>query len=81
MAGCTAGQFVYGAVNSITLSAGTSYYVVSQENIGGDQWYDFGTVSTTTGATVNSSAYFFNGVWNSYGPANTSFVPANFLYQ
>jgi hypothetical protein len=81
MAGCTAGQFVYGAVNPITLSAGTSYYVVSQETTGGDQWYDSGTVSATTAATVNSAVYFFNGVWNSYGSPNTSFVPANFQYQ
>jgi len=80
MAGCTAGQFVYGAVGPINLPAGGSYYLVSQETIGGDQWYDSGTVSTTTAAVVNSSAYFYLGAWNLYGSASTSFVPVNFQY-
>ena len=35
MAGCTAGQFVYGSLPiSITLQASTSYYVVTQESTG-----------------------------------------------
>jgi hypothetical protein len=49
MAGCTPGTFVYGAVSSIILPAGASYYLASQEVSGGDLWYDSGTVSTEAG--------------------------------
>jgi hypothetical protein len=39
LSGATAGQFKFGLLaNPITLSANTSYYVVSQETPGGDQW-------------------------------------------
>jgi len=82
MTGGVAGQFKYVSLGSpVTLQANTAYYLVSQEASGGDQWYDTGTVSSTTAAAVNSSTYSFNSVnWNSYSTANTSYVPANFQY-
>jgi List-Bact-rpt repeat protein/Big-like domain-containing protein/putative Ig domain-containing protein/Kelch motif protein len=80
MAGCTPGQFVYGAVSSITLPAGTSYYLASQETQGGDRWYDQGPISATNVAAVNNSVYFYNGTWISINSANTSYVPPNFQY-
>jgi hypothetical protein len=80
MSACTAGQFVYAALGSpIALPANTSYYLVSQELNGGDQWYDFGTVSTTTAAAVTNSVYSIDGInWATTGGPNTSYVPPNF---
>jgi hypothetical protein len=80
MAGCTGGQFVYAVLagGPITLQANTAYYVASQENSGGDQWYDYGTVTTTTDASVTNSVYFFSGSWITLAGPNTSYVPPNF---
>jgi uncharacterized OsmC-like protein len=80
MAGCTAGQFVYGTVNGVTLTAGASYYLVSQESYGGDRWYDFGKVASTAAAAVNSSVYYYSGNWIPINPGKTSYVPPNFQY-
>lgn len=45
-AGAPAGEFKYAALPStITLSPNRSYYVLSQETAGGDQWYDFATAA------------------------------------
>jgi hypothetical protein len=79
MAGCTPGQFVYASISPITLAAATSYYLVSQETLGGDQWYDYGAIFPTAAAAVNGSEYFLGG-WNSVNLANTSYVPPNFQY-
>ena len=82
MSGCAAGQFVYGALtNPIALLANTSYYLVSQEATGGDQWYDYGTISPGPDAAVNSSVYFNGTAWIGVGSANTSYVPPNFQYS
>ncbi len=81
MAGCTPNQFTYGTIAPVTLAAGTSYYLVSQETPGADQWYDQSGVSATNVAVVNSSVYSYNGVWYPIGAANTSYVPPNFQYS
>lgn len=67
----------------VTLAANTTYYIVSSEVSGGDQWY--GTTSlpslTTTGvAMVNSGIYFSNNAWHSYGSSGNCYVPLNFTY-
>src|SRR5262249_29857951 len=81
MAGCISGQFVYGAVSGVTLSAGATYYVASQETSGGDQWYDHGSIATTADAVVGSSIYSLDGsAWTASSGPNTSYVPPNFLY-
>ena len=78
MPGCVAGQFQYAALaGSITLPAGKSYYLVSQEFFGGDQWYEHGAVSTSTVATTNSSVYFDGANWIPADTTNTSYVPPN----
>ena len=82
MSGCTPGQFVYTPLSSaITLTAGTSYFLASQEKSGGDSWYDQGSLTSTGAAQVNNSVYHYNGLWYSLGAVNTSYVPVNFLYQ
>ncbi len=80
--GCAAGQFSYTALaSSITLQPNTVYYLVSQEASGGDQWYDYGAVSPTNIAVVNSSLYFNGANWISVAGSNSSYVPPNFLYS
>jgi hypothetical protein len=83
LSGCIPGQFFYSPLASpITLQANTAYYLVSPETIGGDQWYDYGTVSSTIVAVINSSIYSYDGVnWYSVSGNNTSYVPVDFQYS
>jgi hypothetical protein len=82
MAGCTPGAFVYTALGSpVTLTAGANYYLASQEVNGGDSWFDHGSLTSTAAGQVSSSVYLFNGAWQTIDGPNTSYVPANFLYQ
>src|SRR5262249_8190657 len=55
----TASTFQYGTLlTPVTLLANTSYYIVSQEFAGGDQWHDAdGTVITTSVASVDQGVY------------------------
>jgi hypothetical protein len=81
LSGATAGQFKYAALGSpITLSANTSYYVVSQESSGGDQWADDTTSVTTSGVASCDGAILNPGSWTFRPPADTTFVPVNFMY-
>jgi len=80
MAGCTAGQFVYTALPAtISLQASVSYELASLEVAGGDTWYDNGSVTATSDATVTNAVYY-NGNWVNFSGANTSYVPPNFEY-
>jgi hypothetical protein len=80
--GATAGQFKYVALgSSVTLLANTTYYIVSQESNGGDQWYDLNTTLTSTSvATINSPVYGTTGAWSTPSGAGQSFVPVSFKY-
>jgi hypothetical protein len=82
MSGCSQGQFQYGTLaGPITLQAGASYYLASQELAGGDQWYDHGVLSATNVATVNSSVWLNGAIWAAIDGPNTSYVPPNFQYS
>ena len=82
MSGCQAGQFVFATLNPpITLPAGGSYYLVSSEFYGGDEWYDLGNITTTAAASVNSSVYGYGGGWYGAGGTSTSYGPVNFQYD
>src|SRR5439155_27075739 len=78
----TAGQFVYGTLaNPVTLSANTSYYLVSQEIPGGDRWgTEYMTLTTTSVASCDGAILSNSSGWFFRPPANTSFVPLNFRY-
>jgi hypothetical protein len=82
MSGCTPGTFRFVSLSTpVTLSAGASFYLVSQEVVGGDKWYDLGSISITRDATANNSIYSSDGAnWISTGGANTSFVPPSLGY-
>jgi hypothetical protein len=80
--GSPSNGFKYAALAApITLAANTAYYLVSQETSGGDQWYDFNTVlTTTTKATVNNAVSRPSNSWVAAGTANNSYVPVDFKY-
>jgi hypothetical protein len=49
-------------VSNLSVSLLLAYYVMSSEAVGGDQWYDYQTVLTTTAAaTVLNIAYIDAG--------------------
>jgi len=80
-AGGTTGTFAYGALGSpVTLNANASYYIVSQETAGGDQWYDLDTVVQTTAvATVNGPVY--GTPYSAFASAGHSYVPVDLKYN
>ncbi len=82
--GGTAGTLAYANLPaSVTLSANTTYYVVSQETQGGDAWYDVNTsIQTTAVAAENTGIYSYDGAsYSGYGAANQSYGPVGFLYS
>jgi hypothetical protein len=82
--GAAAGQFQYATLSSaVTLNAGETYFLVSQEGAGGDQWYDWQTeVGTTSVASVSGGIYGFgSGSWYPVGWANRTYVPVTFKYS
>ncbi|MGA2247310.1 MAG: LamG domain-containing protein [Verrucomicrobiota bacterium] len=83
MGGGTVGQFQYAALSSpVGLAAGATYYVVSQETTGGDQWYDLNTLIATTGAAAQMAAVwsYGTGQWNLEGSPGQAYVPVDFQY-
>lgn len=67
----------------VTLSASTSYYFVSQESNGGDQWHDlYSTVSGTSVATINNAVYQTGpSTFVAAGSTGNGYGPLNFKYQ
>jgi hypothetical protein len=82
MAGCTPGQFAYQNLpNPITLPAGTSYYLASQETSGGDRWYEFAPITATAAGVINNSVYLSGAIWSPVAGVNNSYGPPNFKYS
>ena len=68
----------------LILNAGQRYYVVSEEVMGGDQFFDNDTVLTTLpDATVASPVYFDSDAqqWVLLGNPGSSYGPVNFAYD
>ena len=81
MAGGTPGGFVYASLGSpVTLNAGATYYIVSQETVNGDSWYDFDTTVLTTNVANVTSAVYSNGAYIAVGSAGHSYAPVDFQY-
>ncbi len=82
VAGGTQGAFVYTSLGSpVTLNANTSYYVITQETQGGDQWYDYNTaVQTTSVATVSSAVYNSGSSYIAPGSIGQTYGPVDFVY-
>lgn len=79
-AGVASGTYAFSGVNSVVLSANTSYFLLSQELSGGDTWYDLNTFITPTGVAGVLSAVYGPGP---YFPISSvgSYGPVNFQYQ
>ena len=76
-------NFVFAALPaSITLAANATYYVVSQEVSGGDNFYHIDTTVQTSTVAVITSGVFSDGSTNySFsGGIDQSYGPVNFLY-
>jgi len=73
MLGGTPGAFTYNNLPGlVSLSPNTTYYLLSQEVSGGDQWYDMDTTVQTSGvATLTGGAY---------GTPYTAVVSPNRMY-
>ncbi len=76
--GAPSGALPYGKLSSpLTLQANTTYYIVSQETAAGDQWYDLGSIQTTTVASETSGVWSPDGAtYNLFGSADQAYVPA-----
>jgi RHS repeat-associated protein len=86
--GAPTNQFKYAALATpVRLLANTTYYIVSREFNGGDKWYSFDNVLTTTSvASINNMAYtsaaapntFVNGshVGGMWGPLSFRYTTA-----
>lgn len=67
--------------SATVLTAGTTYYMLSGETNGGDQWYTSGAVTSLTDATITGS-YYANGASVNLDVAGSrSYVPVNFKYH
>jgi hypothetical protein len=65
--GQPAGAFAFTALGApVTLSANTTYYLLSQEFASGDTWYDYNTATITTSAAGDTGV-----VWATNGAPNT----------
>jgi hypothetical protein len=77
-AGAPGGQFKYAPLSpAVTLAPNTSYYVLSQESAGGDQWHDFNLA-----AAGSASAYQYwllaNGLpMDASGDGSATATPAS----
>ena len=83
-AGAPAGAFAYAPLPAaVTLRANTTYYLVSLEKDGGDEWYNIDTRVVTPGwASVPGYVYSWAGsptAWNPGGSANQGFGPLSLL--
>lgn len=82
MAGCAPGTYKYQALAApVVLAANTIYFLVSQETNGGDQWSDFGPVTSTSAATVNGPVYFSGFGYYGTGSPGSAYIPVNLLYK
>jgi hypothetical protein len=83
LAGRTQNQFAYEIFPApIILNPNTEYYVVSQETLGGDQFFDLDTSIVTTAVASVVAAAFTDGV-NPFvrgGGPNHSYGPVDLLY-
>lgn len=77
-----AGTFAYGALGSpVTLAGSKTYYVLTQETSGGDQWYDKNTSVQTTADATGTGPIYGTGSWTAPGPTGNSYAPVDIKYS
>jgi hypothetical protein len=83
LSGNTVGQFAYADLSSpVVLSSGRTYYLVSQEQGGGDTFlYSNTTITTEPDATETSAVWGdASGNWHLDGAAGQTYGPLDFKY-
>ena len=75
--GATAGQFAYATLAApVELQANTTYYLVSQETNGGDNWYEYtSTLSPSFGLTIPGAVYGTGAPYSPVTASNQGYVP------
>jgi hypothetical protein len=77
--GKTPGEFYYEPITPNLLFSGASYYCLSSELSGGDQWYDLDqSCAFSPGITFIGGRYISGGAPS--GGSDPPWVPPNFLY-
>jgi hypothetical protein len=77
----TPGTMAYAALPApVTLNASQTYYVVTQETFGGDQWYDYNTTLQTTPDASTTSAVYGGPAWIPIGASGHSYGPVDVKY-
>lgn len=80
--GATIAAYLYGSITPVTLTAGVSYYIFSDEVNGQDFWYDNnGTLTGSADGTVVGSRYVFGGSIQAASSGSVGYVPPNFKYH
>jgi len=79
----TPGRYAYAPLASpVTLAANAIYFLVTKESAGGDQWYDYSTVTTDPAATLNAPAFQqSNGAYTTLGVTAAAYGTPNFLFS
>ncbi len=82
--GATPTAFLYGSISAYTWTAGTSIFIMSTENNGGDLWWG-GTTAypsvTTCGVASVDSAVSVSGTITPSGQTSTAWGPVNFKFS
>jgi hypothetical protein len=78
--GATAGDYVYTSITPVTLTAGTTYRLMSTEVTGLDLWYNNGVITTTGAVNTVSLAYNIGGNCIN-ASSDESFIPVNLKYH
>lgn len=82
MSGGAPSTFVFANLSSsVTLNANTSYYIVTQETAGGDEWYDWNTTAQTSSVASLSAAAYGGPPYIAVGGSNGHlYGPVDFRY-
>jgi photosystem II stability/assembly factor-like uncharacterized protein len=81
-AGATPGTFAYAALATpYTLAANTTYYLVSNESNGGDQWYDSNATVTPSNLvkSIDGPVYWTGTSWSAWASPNHSYDPVDLI--
>jgi RHS repeat-associated protein len=83
-AGAPTGQYKYSVLPSVvSLAPNTAYYLVSQETMGGDSWFDWNTLLNSSSAvSVDNAVWAMNNsqTYNNVGSVGQTYGPVSLRY-
>lgn len=79
----TPGAFGYTAITPITLTAGSSYFIICSETNGGDNWYNWspGGVTINSAFSAITEAYETGGTAVNALDSGTAYGPVNLIFH